>query len=187
MSPLDGVITQLPVRLGMAVQPQSAVATIMNPSVLLAEFRIPSASLNGVHENAAVEVVVPSIDNAKASGTVERIGKVADAVTGDVVAFARVPNQDGHLRPGLACRVAVALPEVPDALVIPVAAIANRAGEPVVTVVRDGKAHEVPVALGVRTADLAQIVQGLAAGDVVATESGYGLPDDCPVVVEKEN
>jgi membrane fusion protein (multidrug efflux system) len=51
----------------------------------------------------------------------------------------------------------------------------------VVTVVKDNKAREVEVKLGIQAQDRVQVLEGIAPGDLVATENGYGLPDDCPV------
>jgi hypothetical protein len=67
-----------------------------------------------------------------------------------------------------------------------VAAVADHAGTSVVTVVRDGKAHEIEVKLGLKTEDHVQIVRGFSAGEWVVTEGGYGLPDNCPVRILTE-
>ncbi|MGN6136753.1 MAG: hypothetical protein ACTHOU_19910, partial [Aureliella sp.] len=87
------------------------------------------------------------------------------------------------LRPGLRCEAKVALQPVEHALAVPVQAIADRSGTPVVTVIREGKAHEIEVETGTETAEFVQVLNGLHAGDVVATKGGYGLPDGCPVKI----
>jgi membrane fusion protein (multidrug efflux system) len=106
--------------------------------------------------------------------------------TGDVDAFASAPNPDGSLRPGLACRLQIWLPEIREAVAVPVAAIADRDGTPVVTVIRDEKAYETEVRLGALTNKLVQILGGVSPGDLVAVEGGYGLPDGCPCKVQLE-
>ena len=116
-------------------------------------------------------------------GTVQRISGEADAMTGNVIVFVLVMNSDQLLRPGLSCQARVSLPEVADALAIPVAAVADDSGTPVVTVIRDGKAYEIEVALGVETRELVQVLQGLLPTDMVATVGGYGLPEGCPVQI----
>lgn len=75
-------------------------------------------------------------------------------------------------------------PEVANATVVPVAAVADRNGAAVVTVIREGKAYETEVEVGIRTPEVVQILGGLTAGEIVAAEGGYGLPDGCPVKVE---
>lgn len=182
-SPITGVVMQLPVRRGMYLQPATTVATIMDLAVLLARFKLPSAQLSQVTEGAHVEVKVLSLGEASQAGTIVRIRHEADPLTTDVEAFASVDNASKVLRPNLACRILVTLPEAKNTLVIPSAAVSDKDGTPVVTLIREGKAREVPVKLGIRTPDQAQILDGLSPGDVVATKGGYGLPEDCPVAV----
>ena len=115
---------------------------------------------------------------------VTRISSQADPLTGNLEVFATVRNESAQsLRPGLSCRARVWLPEIADAVVIPVAAVADRSGTSVVTVIRDGQAHEIEVELGTETHDLVQVLKGISPGDLVATAGGYGLPDGCPVTI----
>jgi multidrug efflux pump subunit AcrA (membrane-fusion protein) len=186
-APIDGVVTDLPVRQGMFVSAGTTLLTLVDLSTLFARTRLPAVYLAQVREDARVDLLVASFPDTAFSGKVARIGKQADTQTGDVEAFALVPNPSGQLRPGLSCRLRLWLPEIPDALAIPVAAIADKDGTPVVTVVRDNKAHEIEVLLGGRTDKLVQIVGGIFAGDLVAVEGGYGLPDGCPCKVLLES
>lgn len=185
-SPLDGVVTELFVRQGMSIDPLTKLGTIADLSTLFARFQIPAAHLFGVRVGASIDVRATAFPNQVFKGTVSRLGMQGDSQTGNVDAFASVVNETAELRPGLACQVRVWLPAVPNALVIPIAAIADRDGTPVVTVVRENKAYETEVALGVQTRDRAQVTRGLAPGDLVAVQGGYGLPDGCPCIVTLE-
>jgi len=182
-SPLDGTITQLAARQGMYVDRTATLATIVDLSQVFLQIRVPSAYLATVHVGAKVDVQVTSLPEKTYQGTIARISGQADAATGNVDALALVGNQDGLLRPGLACRGRLWLPELANVLAVPVAVIADHAGTSVVTVIRDGKAHEIEVKLGLKTEDQVQILQGLLPGDWVVTEGGYGLPENCPVRV----
>lgn len=180
-SPIDGTITQLAARQGMYVDRTASLATVVDLSKLFVRVRIPSAYLAQVKPGANVEVRLASIPGRSFHAHIARIAGQADAETGDVDAMAEVANEDGLLRPGLACRSRVWLPEIADALVVPAKAVADRSGTPVVSVVRDGKGFEIEVKLGVQTQDKTQVIDGLAPADTVITEGGYGLPDGCPV------
>jgi len=181
-SPIAGTITQLAARQGMFVERSSPLLTVVDLSKLFMQVRIPSIHMTKVQTGARVEVRVLSRPDEILSASVARISGEADPTTGDVDAFVEIANGQG-LRPGLACRGRLWLPEMPDTLVVPVAAVADHAGTPVVTVARDGKAHEIEVAVGVRTADQVQITKGLSPGDWVITHGGYGLPEGCPVTM----
>jgi len=185
-SPLDGSVIELSARLGMSIEPLTKVGTLADLSTLFARVQIPAAHLSSVHNGASVDVRATALPGHVFKGTVSRLGKQADLQTGNVEAFASLANETGDLRPGLACQVRVWLPAVPDALVIPVAAIADRDGTSVVTVVRDSKAHETEVTLGVQTRERVQVTKGLSPGDLVAVQGGYGLPEGCPCIVTVE-
>ncbi len=50
---------------------------------------------------------------------------------------------------------------------------------------KDGRAHRVPVTLGIRNPEQAQVTAGLAPGDLVITSGGYALSDGLKVSVEQ--
>ena len=182
-SPIDGVVAELSARSGASVSPSNMLASVVDTSELFVRVRIPSARFAHVGCGAPADVWIGSDGNAAIRGSVARLSPLADAASGAVDASVSVSNNDNAFCPGLSCRVRIWLPELANTLVIPVAAVADRNGSVVVTVIRDNKAYEQPVQLGVTTRDYAQVLDGLTSGDVVATEGGYGLPEACPVQV----
>lgn len=186
VSPTAGTVTQLQARQGTFVERSTPLLTIADLTRIFMQVRVPSVHMAQLHVGAAVDVRITSRPDVLLRGEVARISGQADPATGDVEAFVLAANGDHDLRPGLACRGRVWLPELPDVLAVPVAAVADHAGTPVVTVARDGKAHEIKVKLGAQTLEQIQVTEGLAAGDWVITEGGYGLPEDCPVKIVSE-
>jgi multidrug efflux pump subunit AcrA (membrane-fusion protein) len=182
-SPIDGVVVQLLARQGQFFDRAVVLATVMNLDEVFVQIRIPSAQFAKISIGTEIKIELASLPGKTFAGQVTRISGQADLATGNVIVFALVENPDHLLRPGLSCQVHVSLPEVPSALTIPIAAVADNSGTPVVTVIRDSKAYETEVTLGVETSDQVQILSGLKAGDQVTTAGGYGLPEACPVVV----
>lgn len=181
-SPIDGVVTQVPARQGQFFNQAVPLVTVMDLSEVLVHLRIPSAQFGKVSIGTKVDLDVRGAPTDSLQGTVSRICGEADPLTGNVDVYASVKN--GHLlRPGLGCRARVWLPEIPDATVIPVRAVADHSGTAVVTVIHDHKAYETKVELGTETAELVQVLKGLSPGDIVATVGGYGLPEGCPVEI----
>ena len=103
--------------------------------------------------------------------------------TGELLLLARIDNQSLRLRPGMACVVVLPLPEIRAQHTIPLAALSERSGETVVTFVRDGRAYEEVVRLGVRTADGVELLECPEEFELVAIEGGYALPSGYPVEV----
>ena len=182
-SPIAGTVTRLFARQGAFAERSVPLMNVDDLSRLLMQVRIPSRHMAEVTSGARVEVNVTSYPGQTFSGTVARISGEADPATGDVDAFVEIANEKELLRPGLACRAKLWLPEMSGMLVIPLTAVADHAGTPVVTVVEDGKAREVEIALGTQTEDQAEVTRGLAEDQWVVTEGGYGLPDGCPVKI----
>ncbi len=186
-SPIDGIVVQLMARRGQFFDSAVSLATVMDLAEVFVQLRIPSRDFSKVGQGTPVTIQLTSLPDRTFNGRVTRISGQADALTGNVVVFAAVKNKEGLLRPGLGCQASISLPEVPDVLAIPIAAIADHSGTPVVTVIRNGKAHEVVVETGIETHQLIEIVNGLSSGDTVATAGGYGLPDGCPVQIAVES
>lgn len=182
-SPVDGVVVQLLARQGQFFDRAAPLATVIDLSDVFVQLRIPSTQFAKVHQGTQVAIELSSLPGKTFQGEVTRISGQADPATGNVIIFATVKNDEHLFRPGLSCQARVSLPEVPNSLAVPLAAVADNSGTPVVTVVRDGKAYETEVELGVETGDLVQILHGLAPGDTVATAGGYGLPEGYPVKI----
>ncbi len=88
---------------------------------------------------------------------------------------------------GAAVEVQVTIKSVPDAIVIPAAALfqdAARGTSYVFTVGADGRAHRTIVATAIHTPAEVQVTRGLQPGDLVITSGGYALSDGLAIKVE---
>ncbi|MFQ5424858.1 MAG: efflux RND transporter periplasmic adaptor subunit [Phycisphaerae bacterium] len=182
-SPIDGVVTRLAARRGAFVSPADPIVTVVDLSELFVRVRIPNNYLANTRRGARADVWIESARDAVFEGSVVRLSPQADPRSGNIEAFVSIKNIHDTLRPGLASRVRIWRPELAGVLVIPVAAVADRDGTPVVTVLRNNKAYERPIQLGVIAEDQVQVIDGLEEGDLIATEGGYGLPEGCPVTI----
>ena len=93
-------------------------------------------------------------------------------------------DQDRISEIGAAVEVHVTTRSVPDAIVIPAAALFQDAEHHnfyVFTVGADGRAHRTVVAIGIRNPAEVQVTQGLKPGDLVITSGGYALSDGLEV------
>ncbi len=162
---------------------QAPLATIIDLTTVFVQLRIPSREFGKIRVGTQIEVRLESVPDHVFEGHVERISGQADPLTGNVVVFGLVNNDNHLLRPGLTCQTRLSLPEVPNTIAIPVTAVADHSGKPVVTLIRQNKAYETIVDTGIETHEYIQILEGLSAHDVVATSGGYGLPSGCPVTI----
>src|SRR6185369_12631307 len=117
------------------------------------------------------------------------LGQQTEAGTGDVPIRLKISNPEGLLRVGMTVQVQLFGPEI-EGIVIPDQSFTvNEEGKHIVTTIRDGKAFPTEIELApegsaaVRGDGWVLVVHGLKAGDAVAVEHGYGLPEGTPVTI----
>lgn len=184
-APFAGVVAELPVHAGDAVQPGgSTLATVVDPSTLELEAAVPAANLAALRTGATVEFTVSAQPGKVFRGTISRVNPAVDAVTGQLRFYARVPNADRALAAGLFAEGRVAVSSVRD-LAIPIAALDTRATQPTVKRVRGGVVEVAEVQLGLRDelAERVQVVSGLALGDTVLVGAALGTPAGASVAL----
>lgn len=180
-SPIDGVVTDRPNYPGEMPAPGTPLLTIMDTSSVVARAHIPQDQAALLKPGDAA-----TISSAEAPETPAKVILVSPALdpgSTTVEVWIEAANKSGELRPGATVQVKVVAHVIPNALVIPAAALLQTPeGETSVMVVgKDSRAHKTTVEVGVRNGDLAQISKGLAAGQTVVTTGAYGLPDNTRV------
>ncbi|MBI5777095.1 MAG: efflux RND transporter periplasmic adaptor subunit [Nitrospirae bacterium] len=109
--------------------------------------------------------------------TVQALNKNTRAMTVEV----DLPNKDQLLKGGMFARVAIMVGVHPKAIQIPIDAVTRLEENQYVYVVRDGKAHQMPVELGGRNENRIEITKGLTGAEQVIL-SGKDLVSEGTVV-----
>ena len=192
-SPIDGVVTDRPLYPGEMAAAGTPIVTVMDISQVIAKAHIPQpeAALLKVGDKATITVPGES-EPVDAKVTVVSPALDPNSTTVEVWVQAKNPKQ--RLKPGTSVQLSMVAQTIPDALVIPAAALlTGQDGTTTVMVVgTDNRAHQKPVSVGIRQGDQVQITEGLQAGDHVVASGAYGLPDNTQVTVaaqtdEKQN
>jgi RND family efflux transporter MFP subunit len=124
-------------------------------------------------------------ERAETHGRIREIAGQADPASRTYAVRIALPDPPPAVRLGMTASVALILDRKSTGLVVPVAALTERAGTPAVFVV-DPERHVVrerSVSLGSVAADGAQISDGLSAGETVVTAGVQFLRDGMPVRV----
>lgn len=148
---------------------------------LKVEFAIPERYLGSLRTGQRVQLTADAFPGRSFEGEIYAIDPKIDPAGRSLQVRARVPNDDGRLRPGLFARVKVRLGTRENAILIPEQAIVPRGRDRFVFKVVDGKAVEVKVEIGQRRFGTVEIVDGLAAGDRVVTAGQLKIRDGAPV------
>jgi len=182
---------------GQRVDAGTPLATIIDLSEVLVQARVPAQRLDSLLRagrragppGAAANVRAAAFPGQSFPATVFRFGLQTEGQTGDVPVWVRVPNSERLLRAGMNVQVELFGEALTDLALPETAMTVNAEGRRVVTVVRGGKAYPTeieisgPTAQEVRAGGWVRVLAGLQAGDEVAVENGYGLPEDFPVTI----
>ncbi len=180
-APFSGVVSTRPSSIGDVVAPGTEILTIIDLSSLRLEALVPSAQIQSVRPGAKVRFTIRGVAG-EFVGAVDRVNPVADPITRQISIFVSIPNTGGRLIAGLFAegRVETATHR---GVVVPLSAVDESGLAPSATVVRDGKADVRTVKLGVRQAETerVEILEGVAAGDVLIVGSAKGVAPGTPL------
>jgi membrane fusion protein (multidrug efflux system) len=178
-APFAGRLGSRQVDVGAFVLTGDTIVRLDDTAELQIEFRMPSTVALRVTQSMPVHVQVPGTESDQtADGSLSFIDPTISTDTRSVLLRALVPNTGQQLRPGLYVRVSLDLETHPDALVVPIDAIANDLNDSYVFVV-DAKniAHRRPVTRGLTDGRQVELLTGVTAGEQVVTVGQFRLRD----------
>ncbi|MCW5893019.1 MAG: efflux RND transporter periplasmic adaptor subunit [bacterium] len=170
-APFDGAVRERHLSVGGYLDVGAAVVTIVRQHPLRLRLPIPEREAASLRTGQTVRVEVEG-HPIPAEGRVVRISPAVDERTRTIMIEAEVPNADGGLRPGAYARADVVVDPEQPAVLVPASAVVSFAGVTKVLGVADGKVTEKRVRLGRKSADVVEVVDGLAAGEAVIVAPG---------------
>lgn len=181
-APFEGVIGLRSVSPGDYITAGQPLAPLEQLSVLKADFRLSEAALPAVKVGQALNLEVDAYPGQTFEGRVYAIDPRLAEETRSIGLRARVPNEDGKLRPGLFARVKLVIAERPNAVTVPEQSVIPQADKLFVYVIEDGKAALRPVTLGLRQVGRVEVLSGISPGDVVITAGVQKIGPGAPVM-----
>jgi HlyD family secretion protein len=185
-SPIDGVITDRPIYPGETAPTGSPILTVMDLSQVVARAHIAQteAAILKVGDPATISVPGQSPD---VKGKVTLVSPALDPNSTTVEVWVQAPNPDGRLRPGTSVHVAMVGQTVPDAIVVPAAALltAPDGVTSVITLDGDNVPHKKKVKVGIRDGQNVQITDGLQGKERVVTVGAFELDQEDEDVLPK--
>ncbi len=103
VSPITGIITNLPVKVGEYCDVGRAVARVVDSREFYVTSNVDPERAGHLQTGQTVEIVVPAIGGTVTiAGKVSYVAPVIDPASGLLRVRALFPNQNGHVRPGVA-------------------------------------------------------------------------------------
>ena len=184
-SPIHGVVTRLTATLGASADPSQVLIEIADPSALDVLFNVTPTDAGRIHPGAKVSLSAGQDARGEplGVGVVVDIGGTVDSMTRSVAVRAQAPTTRRPMRIGETVFGTIAVNVRPSAIVIPIEALVPEGdGFKVFVVDANGMAHDRDVTVGAKTDKVAEITEGLAPGERIATQGAYGLEDSVKVV-----
>jgi membrane fusion protein, multidrug efflux system len=179
-APFNGMVGLRNVSVGDYVKEGQDLINIEDISTLRVDFKLPETYLGRVVKGQVVEVSTDALPGEQFKAVLDAVDPMVDQNGRAISSRARLDNATGRLRPGMFVRVRLLFGERKNVLMAPEQAIVPGA-QPTVFKVVDGKAVVTKVRLGVRRAAQVEVIDGLAAGDIVVTAGQLKLRDGAPV------
>jgi HlyD family secretion protein len=185
VSPIDGVVSDLPLYAGETPPSGQPVVTVMDTSQVIARAHIAQAEAAELAVGAEANLIVPG--GAPIPAKVTQISPALDASNTTVEVWVQADNRDGTLRPGSILRVEMIAKTVPNALVVPQNAVLTSPSGATFAIVidKDDKPHRRKISVGVRDGGKVQVTDGLENGQRVATTGAFELFKLEPEVLSK--
>ena len=185
-SPITGVVTDRPLFEGEMPQNGAPLITVMDVSQVIARAHLSPADAALLHIGNSANVIFPGL--ATAPGKVTQISFALDPTSTTVEVWIQAANPDGRLKPGSSVRVEAIARSVPNALVIPYAAVVTNTATgstSVVVVDSQNKPTKKVVNLGIRDQGNVEVVDGLSSGERVVTTAAFQLVQLDPAVFDQ--
>ena len=183
-APFSGIIGLRSVSIGDYVKEGADLVNLEAIDPLKVDFRVPEVYLRQVQSGQPLEISLDAYPNKTFDGRVLAVNPLLDAAGRSVVIRAQVKNQDASLRPGMFARVKLITKEGADTLVLPEQALVPQGSENFVFKVVDNRAVRTKVDVGQRRDGKAEIVKGVAVGDIVVIAGQQRLRDGSVVTVQ---
>ncbi|MEQ1805921.1 MAG: efflux RND transporter periplasmic adaptor subunit [Burkholderiaceae bacterium] len=173
VAPFDGVTGIRSVNVGDYVKDGADLVSVEDVSAMTVDFRLPEAVVSRLRLNQAVDVNLDGLPGRKFKARVDAIDSQLDANGRSLLVRARLDNSSGVLRPGMFARARIVFEDRPRALVVPEEALVPLGTKQYLIKVIDGAggkvSQRIEARLGLRVPGKVEILEGVAAGDVVVT------------------
>jgi membrane fusion protein (multidrug efflux system) len=182
IAPFSGKIGLRNISMGEYLTPTTNIANLLSINPVKISFSIPERHVSQLKNNSGISFTIDG-SNKTYTGKVFAIEPGINEQTRTLQIKALAPNGSGELLPGSFAKIKLALSTLKDAILIPTEAVIPVLEGKVVYVSRNGKAQQVAVETGTRTAEQILVLSGVKTGDTVLTTGAMALKPDASVKV----
>ncbi|WP_323847390.1 efflux RND transporter periplasmic adaptor subunit [Microbulbifer magnicolonia] len=192
-APFSGALGIRRIDLGQNVNPGEAVVSLQQLDPIYVDFSLPERHFASVARELPVTLTTDAFPGKTYSGQITAIDPRIDSASRNFLVQATLANPEKHLRPGMYADVAVQIDAHRRVLVIPRTALIFAPYGNAVFVLQQGAQGDGTIAskrfvkTGEERGDLVEILQGLRAGEVVASSGLLKLRNEGAVIINNDN
>lgn len=179
-APWRGVVSSVLVHEGNYVGPRAPLVELFDPGALVVRLAVPETGAAQVREGMGARIRLDAYPAEDFPGRISRVFPELDRETR--TRTVEVVITGPALAPGMFARVTVELGRIPDAVVVPDAALlATPDGTLTAYVVRDGTVTRRQVVTGIEVGRRVQVLSGVEAGELVVVSGQRNLREGMAV------
>jgi membrane fusion protein, heavy metal efflux system len=173
-SPITGVLAARQATTGANVAAGTTLFEVADVSQVHVAGRVPASQAAQALRATAAEIEIAGRDAVPVPGRATTLGKVLDPETRTLPIVFALDNRALRLPLGQSVFLRLLLEETAAKAVIPVSAVIDDAGRPIVFVHTTGESFERrPVTLGVRQAEIVQVLEGVKPGERIVSKGAH--------------
>ncbi len=173
LSPVTGTVIEKHIVPGTAFKASATLLRIADLSTVWVEGQVYESELHWVKVGMKAEVVLEDAPDSPLPGKITFIEPTVDNKTRAARVRVALPNPDGVLRPDRYARLNLRI-DLGERLVVPEQAVIYAGKSRVVFVdLGDGRLLPKKIKTGLRKDDFIEVLDGLAAGDVIVTSGNF--------------
>lgn len=186
IAPFSGKVGLRSISVGEYITPNTVITNIFDLSTVKVNFSIPEryASQIKIGQNISFDITGSP---ETYTGKIYAIEPGVNPQTRTLQLKALATNKDERLIPGFFAKINLPLTTIEDAILIPTEAVIPVLDGKVVYTTKNGKATQVSIETGTRTAEDILVLSGLAVGDTVLTTGAMALRPGANVKVNITN
>ncbi len=175
VSPINGTIDQMDLKLGQIAVPGSTGIRVVNADILKVKADVPESYAGSVHQGDNVKIIVPDA-NDSLTAKISFAAKVIDPASRSFAIEVRLPQRN-TLRPNMTTILKIANYAKSNSIVIPIKAIQKSESGDYVFINVNGTAKHVNIKMGGTYGGQTEILSGLKAGDQLVVEGATDIED----------
>jgi membrane fusion protein (multidrug efflux system) len=183
-TPISGVVTAVNANIGDLAMPGAPLATIAKIDRMKAIFNLNESDVTTLAIGQKVRISSEARPDLTVEGNIVQISRSADVRSRSFEVKAMFPNtKDRWFRPGMFAKVRLIVSSGAATLMVPNIAIQTDGVTSKVFVVKEGRAYERTVDVGMSDGERTEIRKGILATDSVATVGNNNVRDSSYVTV----